>query len=154
MTIHTTAQKNTFSIKDFFSKYDKIRWELRIWSHILKKSLMKNFTFCAVHQTVSASFFIHFSRTKIKLNHWIPLHRILNTSYHFKVTNRDTKKVWKMLFKVTNKINIVLLPLLLTLNIFHIFFQCLYCLIWTCICLLSVNIADKKICSLICNFIL
>ena len=33
-----TAQKMKFSIKDFFSK-------LRIWSHLLKKSLMENFHF-------------------------------------------------------------------------------------------------------------
>ena len=41
-----TAQKIKFSIKDFFSKYDQIGWKLRIWSHILKKSLMQNFIFC------------------------------------------------------------------------------------------------------------
>ena len=43
-----TAQKIKFSIKDFFSKCDQIRSFLRIWSHLLKKSLMKNFIFCAV----------------------------------------------------------------------------------------------------------
>ena len=37
-----------FSIRDFFSKCDKIRRKLRIWSHLLKKSLMENFIFCAV----------------------------------------------------------------------------------------------------------
>ena len=37
-----------FSIKDFFSKCDQIRKKLRIWSHLLKKSLMENFIFCAV----------------------------------------------------------------------------------------------------------
>ena len=37
-----------FSIKDIFSKCDQIRWKLRIWSHLLKKSLMENFIFCAV----------------------------------------------------------------------------------------------------------
>ena len=42
------AQKMKFSIKDFFSKYDQIRNFLRIWSHLLKKSLMENFIFCAV----------------------------------------------------------------------------------------------------------
>ena len=35
-------------MKDFFSKYDQIRSFLQIWSHILKKSLMENFIFCAV----------------------------------------------------------------------------------------------------------
>ena len=33
-------------IKDFFSKCDQIRWKLRIWSHLLKKFLMENFSFC------------------------------------------------------------------------------------------------------------
>ena len=37
-----------FSIQDFFSKYDQIRKKLRIWLHLLKKSLMKNSIFCAV----------------------------------------------------------------------------------------------------------
>ena len=35
-----TAQKMKFSIKDFPEK-------LQIWSHLLKKSLMENFIFCA-----------------------------------------------------------------------------------------------------------
>ena len=37
-----------FSIKDFFSKCDQICNFLQIWSHLLKKSLMENFIFCAV----------------------------------------------------------------------------------------------------------
>ena len=43
-----TTPKMTFSIKDFFSKYDQIHRFLRIWSHLLKKSLMENSFFCAV----------------------------------------------------------------------------------------------------------
>ena len=43
-----TAQKNKFSIKDFFSKCDQICSFLRIWSHLLKKSLMGKFIFWAV----------------------------------------------------------------------------------------------------------
>ena len=40
-----TAQKNKFSIEDFFIKCD----QLQIWSHLLKKSLIENFIFfCAV----------------------------------------------------------------------------------------------------------
>ena len=31
-----------FSIMDFFSKYNQIFSFLRIWSHLMKKSLMKN----------------------------------------------------------------------------------------------------------------
>ena len=45
---HCTKMK--FSIKDFFSKCDQILGNLRIWPHLLKKSLMENFTFCAVLQ--------------------------------------------------------------------------------------------------------
>ena len=48
MDIFNTAQKMKFSIKEFFSKCDQIRRKLRIWSHLLKKSLMENFIFCAV----------------------------------------------------------------------------------------------------------
>ena len=36
------------SIKDFSSKRDQIRRELRIRSHLLEKSLIENFIFCAV----------------------------------------------------------------------------------------------------------
>ena len=43
-----TAQKMKFSIKDFSSKCGQIRRKLRIWSHLLEKSLMENFIFCAV----------------------------------------------------------------------------------------------------------
>ena len=38
-----TAQK--ISIKYFFSKCDQIRRKMRIWSHLLKKSLTENFIF-------------------------------------------------------------------------------------------------------------
>ena len=36
-------------IKVFFSKCYQIGRKLRIWSHLLKKSLMENFIFCAVN---------------------------------------------------------------------------------------------------------
>ena len=42
------AQKTKFSITDFVSKCDQICRKLRIWSHLLKKSVMENFIFCAV----------------------------------------------------------------------------------------------------------
>ena len=45
---YNIAQKMKFSIKDFFDKCDQIVSFLRILSHLLKKSLMKNFIFCAV----------------------------------------------------------------------------------------------------------
>ena len=45
----TTAQKMKFSIKDFFNKCNQIPIILLGWSHLLKKSLMKNFIFCGVY---------------------------------------------------------------------------------------------------------
>ena len=36
------------SIKDFFGRCDQIRSFLRIWSHLLKESLMKSLISCAV----------------------------------------------------------------------------------------------------------
>ena len=41
-----TVQKSF--VKNFCSKCDQICWKLRIWSHLLKKSLIENFIFCAV----------------------------------------------------------------------------------------------------------
>ena len=45
-----------FSINDFFSKGDQIRRKLRIWSHLLKKSLTENFNI------LRSVLFFHFSR--------------------------------------------------------------------------------------------
>ena len=49
-----------FSVKDFFSKYDQLHRKLRIWSYLLKKSLMENFMFCVVnalnHHTENSDF--------------------------------------------------------------------------------------------------
>ena len=43
--VHCTKMK--FSVKDIFSKCDQIA-DMQIWSHLLKKSLMENFSFFAV----------------------------------------------------------------------------------------------------------
>ena len=43
-----------FFIKDLFSDFDQIRSFLRIWPHIRKKSLMKNYIFCAVKNSKSS----------------------------------------------------------------------------------------------------
>ena len=51
---NVTARKR-FSIKDFFSKYfsikcDQIRRNMRSWSHLIEKSLMKKFSsLCSVY---------------------------------------------------------------------------------------------------------
>ena len=48
----TLHKRMKFSIKDLFSKCDQIHRELRIWSHLLKKSLKKNFIFCFYNQNI------------------------------------------------------------------------------------------------------
>ena len=53
-----------FSIKDLFSECDQIRRKLRIWSHLLKKSLMENFIFCAVSWTKNSGKKKEFQKTK------------------------------------------------------------------------------------------
>ena len=58
-----TAQKMKFSIKDFFSKYAQIGRKMRIWSHLLKKSLM------------GTSFFVQFSMSSSAFTtRWNPKH--------------------------------------------------------------------------------
>ena len=56
-----TVQKIKFSIKDYFGKRDQIRRKLRIWSHLLKKSLMENFIFDAVSLQIQ---FMHIFQNK------------------------------------------------------------------------------------------
>ena len=41
-----SESKIKFSIKDFFIKCDQTRWSQRVWSNLLKISLMEDFTFC------------------------------------------------------------------------------------------------------------
>ena len=64
--IISNAHKVKFSIKDFFSKSDQIRRKPRIWSYLLKKSLMENFIFCAVCSQRMMDFSIIVA--KLKLN--------------------------------------------------------------------------------------
>ena len=45
------------SIKNLSSKSDQIRKKLRIWSHLMKKSLIQNFIFCTVLQLVYENLF-------------------------------------------------------------------------------------------------
>ena len=59
------TKKMKFSIKDFFSKCDQIISFLQIWSHLLKKSLMENFIFCALKVFDK---FIYFIQNEFTLN--------------------------------------------------------------------------------------
>ena len=58
-SIVCTAQKMKFSVKDFFSKCDQILRKLQIWSHLLKKSLIENFIFCAVLDAAKRTLFTY-----------------------------------------------------------------------------------------------
>ena len=66
-----TAQKMKFSVTDFFSKCDQIRRQLRIWSHLLKKSLKENYFFMqcgGLPNTNTRAYFLKLtqpSRTKL-----------------------------------------------------------------------------------------
>ena len=56
MKSRITAQTVKFSMKDFFSKFDQILRKLRIWLHLLKDFLMKNFIFWTVNVDVLYSY--------------------------------------------------------------------------------------------------
>ena len=62
-----------FSIKDFFSKCDQIRRKLPIWSHLLKKSLMENFIFCTVIQTITLDLVIFHAVLDTCLIYFVPI---------------------------------------------------------------------------------
>ena len=47
-----------FSIKDFFSKCDQICSFRRIWLHLLNKSVMENFIFCALMNKMQLEFYL------------------------------------------------------------------------------------------------
>ena len=67
-----------FSIKDFSSKFDQVHKKLRVSSHLLKKSLMKNLIFFAMTLPVDLSMlfvpkFIDFTKySKFIRCHMVP----------------------------------------------------------------------------------
>ena len=48
LDVWLTAQKMKFSNENLFIRCDQMHRKLRIWLHLLKRSLMVNFIFCAV----------------------------------------------------------------------------------------------------------
>ena len=76
-----------FSIKDFFSKSDQIRSFLRIWSHLLKKSLMENFIFYAVSWTTLPK---HLNRQKEEVVIFVD--RVSYATKIFRWRHQNTKK--------------------------------------------------------------
>ena len=51
------------------------------------------------------------------------------------------RRLWIM-FTITT-LDIVMMALLLTLNIFHTLFQCFYCWLWTCNCRLGIDVWNR-----------
>ena len=92
--VRITTQKMKFSIMDFFSKCDQTRRKLRIWSHLLRKSLLEKFIFCAVcfiakHQHIDPSF-----QAEVKFFMLLVLHNsFFNLSDHLSPLIRNEFKL-------------------------------------------------------------
>ena len=76
----TTTQKMKFSIKDFFSTCDQSCSFLLIWSHLLKKSLMGSFIFCAMYKLIQLSHWKLRLSSHIKLRHLLQIGATLITN--------------------------------------------------------------------------
>ena len=98
MCFYINAESSSeYSFRDFFSKCDQIHRKLRVWSHLLKKSSMENFIFCAVPQTSDTiNEVFHYGFLSRKLRIWSHLLKkcVMETSYFvqcvFKVSNHKT----------------------------------------------------------------
>ena len=64
--------------------------------------------------------------------------------YLLKISNRNTRTRSEISSKLAIRIRMMPGSLLLTLNIFHTFFQCFYCLLWTSKCLLGRTVSVYK----------
>ena len=68
---HVQVNQLKINILYVFSKCDQIGRKMWIWSHLLKKSLMENFVFCAVHQTHYqwiVQYFDNYDKRSLSLN--------------------------------------------------------------------------------------
>ena len=120
--IHCTMK---FSIKDFFSKCKQIRRFLRIWSHLLKKSLMENFIFSAV-----TLIFVYQTIEKVTI-----LKNIYNT---------DANKLFKAYLQNNGSLNLSAFNMLLN-KTFEIL-EFLLSLNFTWINIINKSSVDKKHC--------
>ena len=77
------------SIEDFFNKCDQIYRTLRIWSHLMKKSLMENFVSSAVHFDVKSIITVNKNANKYKviLLTETKMHLTLTLSMYFRVVS-------------------------------------------------------------------
>ena len=82
-----TVQKMKFSIKDFLGKCDQIRRKLLIWSHLLNKSSMENFIFCA------GSFQVDFKKVEKTLSYYPKLCENWESPQNFRTSKLDKIRV-------------------------------------------------------------
>ena len=88
--IFDTAQNLEFSIKNFISKCDQICRKLRVWSHLLKKSLMENFTFRAASGSFCLGGRIRANSVHTRIKHKSSRHLEV---YYKKVFYKDFSKI-------------------------------------------------------------
>ena len=110
MHILNLVQKMKLSITDFFSKCDQIRSFLRLWSHLLKKSLMKNFIFCTLQLTQKdnpqkISFRINYINKRIRFS-WrtIQKYRLLSVNKYLQCTHKiicKASSTWNVSYSLT-----------------------------------------------------
>ena len=98
LPLHKTMK---FSIQDFFSKCDEIRNFRQSRSHLLKKSLIEKFIFCAVY---SLPFRLPFSLSLLKfiwsfcLECWQNTKKYLTKAFHFLLLNLSVNCQRNILF--------------------------------------------------------
>ena len=100
MDDNALQKKKIFFIKDFFSKPDQICREFRIWPHLLKESLMKNFIFYAVmnERGIKCSNFpwrtLEIFKREVKLEHPFTDFVCKLWKYTFYGAWKDTSAIW------------------------------------------------------------
>ena len=92
--VQTHCTKIKFSMKDFFSKCDPIRWKLQIWSHLLKKYFMENFIVL-----------------RSEWKKWIKNNLFMSINAFRKVVIAFWGRHWKILWKVSCLNVLVTIPL-------------------------------------------
>ena len=116
---HTT-QKIKFSIKDFFSKCDQIRRKLRIWSHLLKKSLIEDSIFVQCHSPLQQCCSEH-----LRLFSFVILKHPIN-SFWYNSRNKDDIHI--ILETLTKDVNTRFTSLGLSIFIVNYFYVAINCL--------------------------
>ena len=103
-----TLHKNEVFHKDFFSKCDQIRTILRIWSHVLKKSLMKHLIFCAVKALRYHFYKVSYTTDKNKnVTTWNRADYIISVTREKELEKKQAKK-WKRRSINSKKYSVIL----------------------------------------------